>query len=313
MDSKNHTSASEFILQGLSDRAEHQQLLFVLFLCMYLLTALGNLLIILAISSDPHLHTPMYFFLCNLSLVDLCLASNTVPKVLANIQSNSISISYTCCLTQMYFFHFFGIMDSVLIAVMAYDRFVAICHPLHYTSIMNPRLCALMVALPWIFSGLISLAHTILMSCLSFCAANELPHFFCDLTPLLRLSCSDTTANEALVFIVAGAVIAAPFIFILASYARIVLAILKVPSAGGRKKAFSTCSSHLSVVFLFYGTTIGVYLSPSSGLSALKDKAFAVMYTVVTPTLNPFIYSLRNKDMKRALRKVFYKKVDTSQ
>uniref|UniRef100_F7ERM7 G-protein coupled receptors family 1 profile domain-containing protein n=2 Tax=Ornithorhynchus anatinus TaxID=9258 RepID=F7ERM7_ORNAN len=196
---------------------------------------------------------------------------------------------------------------------MAYDRFVAICHPLHYTSIMNARLCVQLVALPWIFSGLISLAHTILMSRLNFCAANELPHFFCDLTPLLRLSCSDTTANETLVFIVGAAVIATPFVCILASYARIVLAILKVPSAGGRKRAFSTCSSHLSVVFLFYGTTIGVYLSPSSGHSALKDKASAVMYTVVTPTLNPFIYSLRNKDMKRALRKVFYKKVDISQ
>ncbi|XP_044514618.1 olfactory receptor 24-like [Gracilinanus agilis] len=306
MELGNKTNAQEFFLLGLSEKPEQQPLLFVIFLCMYVITATGNLLIILAIGSDSHLHTPMYFFLSNLSFVDLCLATNTVPKMLANIQSKTKSISYVCCLTQMYFFHFFGIMDSVLIAVMAYDRFVAICHPLHYTTIMSPRLCGLLVGGPWAFSSLISLAHTLLMSRLYFCASTELPHFFCDLTPLLRLSCSDTTVNKILVLIVGGMVIVTPFLCILASYGRIVAAILKVPSAGGRKKAFSTCSSHLSVVALFYGTTIGVYLSPSSIHTAVKDKASAVMYTVVTPMLNPFIYSLRSRDMKGALKKLVY-------
>ncbi|VCW79441.1 unnamed protein product, partial [Gulo gulo] len=162
---------------------------------MYVVTVVGNLLIILAISSDSHLHTPMYFFLANLSLVDFCLATDTVPKMLVNIQISSKSISYPCCLTQMYFFHFFGIMDSVLIAVMAYDRFVAICHPLHYTTIMSPRLCGLLVGSPWMFSCVISLIHILLMARLVFCGNNELPHFFCDLTPLLRLSCTDTSVN----------------------------------------------------------------------------------------------------------------------
>ncbi|XP_068919508.1 olfactory receptor 1M1-like isoform X1 [Petaurus breviceps papuanus] len=312
MELGNKTNAQEFFLLGLSDKPEQQPLLFAIFLCMYLVTVTGNLLIILAIGSDSHLHTPMYFFLANLSFVDLCLATNTVPKMLANIQSRTKSISYICCLTQMYFFHFFGIMDSVLIAVMAYDRFVAICHPLHYTTIIHPRLCGLLVGGPWAFSSLISLAHTLLMSRLYFCASTELPHFFCDLTPLLRLSCSDTTVNKILVLIVGGMVIVTPFLCILASYARIVAAILKVPSAGGRKKAFSTCSSHLSVVALFYGTTIGVYLSPSSIHTAVKDKASAVMYTVVTPMLNPFIYSLRSRDLKGALKKLVKRKIASS-
>ncbi|XP_027438822.1 olfactory receptor 24 [Zalophus californianus] len=312
MEPRNQTSASEFILLGLSENPEQDTLLFALFLCMYVVTVVGNLLIILAISSDSHLHTPMYFFLANLSLVDFCLATNTVPKMLVNIQIRSKSISYPSCLTQMYFFHFFGIMDSVLIAVMAYDRFVAICHPLHYTTIMSPRFCGLLAGGPWVFSYFISLTHILLMVCLVFCGNNKIPHYFCDLTPLLRLSCTDTSVNKIFVLIVAGMVITVPFICILASYARIIVAIMKVPSAGGRKKAFSTCSSHLSVVALFYGTTIGVYLCPSSVRTAVKEKASAVMYTVVTPMLNPFIYSLRNRDLKGALRKLVNRKITSS-
>ncbi|XP_028619275.1 olfactory receptor 24 [Grammomys surdaster] len=312
MEPQNQTSASEFILLGLSEKPEHEPVLFSLFLCMYVITVVGNLLIILAISFDSHIHTPMYFFLANLSLVDFCLATNTVPKMLVNIQTRNKSISYPCCLTQMYFFHFFGIMDSVLIAVMAYDRFVAICHPLHYSTIMSPRLCGLLVGVPWVYSCFISLTHILLMTRLVFCGKNELPHYFCDLTPLLRLSCTDTTVNKIFVLIVAGMVIATPFVCILASYARIITAIVKVPSAGGRKKAFSTCSSHLSVVALFYGTTIGVYLCPSSVRTAVKEKASAVMYTAVTPMLNPFIYSLRNRDLKGALRKIINRKISIS-
>ncbi|CAK6445559.1 unnamed protein product [Pipistrellus nathusii] len=311
MEPRNQTSISEFVLLGLSEKRELEPLLFALFLCMYVITVVGNVLIILTISSDSHLHTPMYFFLANLSLVDFGLATNTVPKMLVNIQTKSKSISYPCCLTQMYFFHFFGIVDSVLIAVMAYDRFVAICHPLHYTTIMSPRLCGLLAGGPWVFSYFISLTHILLMVHLVFCG-NKIPHYFCDLNPLLRLSCTDTSVNKIFVLIVAGMVIATPFICILASYTRILVAIVQVPSAGGRKKAFSTCSSHLSVVALFYGTTIGVYLCPSSVHTAVKEKASAVMYTAVTPMLNPFIYSLRNRDINGALRKLINRKITSS-
>ncbi|XP_037680437.1 olfactory receptor 24 [Choloepus didactylus] len=312
METKNQTSTSEFLLLGLVEKSEQETLLFSLFFCMYVVITVGNLLIILAISHDPHLHTPMYFFLANLSLVDFCLATNTIPKMLVNIQTRSKSISYPCCLTQMYFFHLFGIVDSVLIAVMSYDRFVAICHPLHYMTIMSPCLCSLLVSGPWMSSCFISLTHILLTARLVFCGSNEIPHYFCDLTPLLRLSCTDTSVNMIFVFIVAGMVIATPFICILASYARIIMAIMEVPSAGGRKKAFSTCSSHLSVVALFYGTTIGVYLCPSSVHTAVKEKASAVMYTVVTPMLNPFVYSLRNRDLKGALKNLVSRKITSS-
>ncbi|KAM6218636.1 olfactory receptor 1M1-like [Rhynchocyon petersi] len=312
MELRNQSSTSEFILLGLSENPEQETLLFALFLCMYLVTALGNLLIIVAISSDSHLQTPMYFFVANLSLVDFCLTTDTIPQMLSNIQTGRKSISYPCCLTQMYFFHFFGIIDSVLIAVMAYDRFVAICHPLHYTTIMSPRLCVLMAGGPWIFSFFLSLTHILLMVRLAFCGSNEIPHYFCDLTPLLRLSCTDTTMNKVFVFIVAGLVLAIPFVCILASYAHITVAIMKVPSANGRKKAFSTCSSHLAVVALLYGTTIGVYLCPSSVRTVVKEKASAVMYTAVTPMLNPFIYSLRNRDLKGALKNLISRKITPS-
>ncbi|KAM5238801.1 olfactory receptor 1M1 [Ctenodactylus gundi] len=312
MEAQNRSGTSEFILLGLSEKPEHEPLLFALFLCVYLVTVVGNLLIILAVGSDPRLHTPMYFFLANLSLVDLCLATDTVPKMLVSTQTKSKSISYPGCLTQMYFFHFFGIMDSVLIAVMAYDRFVAICHPLQYSTIMSPRLCGLLAGIPWVCSCFISLTHILLMARLLFCGPHVLPHYFCDLTPLLRLSCTDTRVNKVFVLLVAGVVIALPFVCILASYVRILVAIVKVPSTGGRKKAFSTCSSHLSVVALFFGTTIGVYLCPSSVRTAVKEKASAVMYTAVTPMLNPFIYSLRNRDLKGALRKLIDRKIASS-
>ncbi|XP_075392218.1 olfactory receptor 1M1-like [Tenrec ecaudatus] len=311
MEPRNQTSASDFILLGLAEYPDKETLLFTLFFFMYVITTVGNLLIILAISSDSQLHTPMYFFLANLSLVDFCLATDTVPKMLVSIQTGSKSISYPACLTQMYFFHFFGIMDSVLIAVMAYDRFVAICHPLHYTTIMSPRVCGLLAGIPWVFSCFISLTHILLMARLAFCGSNEIPHYFCDLTPLLRLSCTDTTVNKIFVLVVAGMVIATPFLCILASYVHIIVAVMKIPSGNSRKKAFSTCTSHLSVVALFYGTTIGVYLCPSSVRTAVKEKASAVMYTAVTPMLNPFIYSLRNRDLKRALRKIVNRKVSS--
>ncbi|KAL6091764.1 hypothetical protein STEG23_000173 [Scotinomys teguina] len=300
----NQSIISEFILLGLSRQPQQQQLLFLLFLIMYLATVLGNLLIILAISTDSRLHTPMYFFLSNLSFVDVCFSSTTVPKVLAIHVIESQAISFSGCLTQLYFLCVFADMDNFLLAVMAYDRYVAICHPLHYTTKMTHKLCLFFVGGSWVVAILNALLHTLLMAQLSFCADNFIPNFFCEVTPLLKLSCSDTHLNELMLLYVAGLIMMAPFVCILVSYILIACAILRVSSTSGRWKAFSTCSSHLAVVCLFYGTIISLYFNPSSSHSAGSDMAAAVMYTVVTPMLNPFIYSLRNKDMKGALRKV---------
>ncbi|KAM6155663.1 olfactory receptor 1F1-like [Rhynchocyon petersi] len=298
----NQSSVSEFLLLGLSRQPQQQQLFFELFLGMYLATVLGNLLIILGISVDSRLHTPMYFFLSNLSFVDFCFSSTTVPKMLTNHILGIQTISFPSCLTQMYFFVVFVDMDNFLLAVMAYDRFVAICHPLHYTTKMTHQLCALMVAGSWLGANLNALLHTLLMARLSFCADNKIPHFFCDLAPLLKLSCSDTRLNELMIVTEGALIMITAFVCILVSYICITSAVLRVPSTKGRWKAFSTCGSHLAVVFLFYGTIIAVYFNPASAHSAEKDTAVTVLYTVVTPMLNPFIYSLRNKDLKGALR-----------
>ncbi|XP_045141832.1 olfactory receptor 1361-like [Echinops telfairi] len=300
----NQSNVSVFLLLGLSWQPEQQQLLFVLFLSMYLATVLGNLLIILAISTDSRLHTPMYFFLSNLSFVDVCFSSTAVPKMLVNHVLGSQTISFSGCFTQLYFLIVFAYMDNFLLAVMAYDRHVAVCHPLHYTGKMTPQLCALLVTLSWVIANLHALLHTLLMAQLSFCADKTIPHFFCDVVPLRKLSCSDTHLNDMMILIVAGLLMIAPFICILVSYILIACAILKVPSTKGKWKAFSTCGSHLAVVSLFYGTIIAVYFNPASSHSATTDTPATVLYTVVTPMLNPFIYSLRNKDLKGALRKL---------
>ncbi|NP_001378051.1 olfactory receptor 7D4-like [Equus przewalskii] len=302
MEPENQTRVSEFLLLGFSQDPEHQPILFGLFLFMFVTTLLGNLLIILAISCDPHLHTPMYFFLSNLSFADICFTSTTVPKMLLNIQTWSKSITYAGCITQMYFFMVFGGMDTFLLTVMAYDRFVAICHPLHYPVIMNPCLCGLLVLVSWFISLSYSLIQTLLILRLSFCTNWVIPHFYCELAQALMLACSDTLVNHILQYVVTGLLGIFPFSGILFSYTRIVSSILTIPSAFGKYKAFSTCASHLSVVSLFYGTGLGVYLSPDA--SSWRGMIASLMYTVVTPMLNPFIYSLRNRDIKRALQKV---------
>uniref|UniRef100_A0A8C7EXH1 Olfactory receptor n=1 Tax=Neovison vison TaxID=452646 RepID=A0A8C7EXH1_NEOVI len=304
----NESSVSEFLLLGLSRQPQQQQLLFVLFLSTYLATVLGNLLILLAVGLDSRLHIPMYFFLSNLSFVDICFTSTTVPKMLANHILGTQTISFSGCLTQMYFVFTFVDMDNFLLAVMAYDRFVAVCHPLHYSTKMTPQLCGLLVVGSWVIANLNVLLHTLLMALLSFCADNAIPHYFCDVTPLLKLSCSDTYLNEMMILTEGSLIMITPFICILASYVRITCAVLRVPSTKGRWKAFSTCGSHLAVVSLFYGTIIAVYFNPLSSHSSEKDTAATVMYTVVTPMLNPFIYSLRNRDLKRALGKVVGRK-----
>ncbi|XP_038598353.1 olfactory receptor 7C2-like [Tachyglossus aculeatus] len=301
----NQTSVSIFLLMGLFDWVEQWQLCFGLFLCMYLLGVLGNLLIILAIGSDPHLHTPMYFFLINLSLADACLLSTMIPKMLANLQTQDKSISYADCLAQMFFFYLlFVCLDHFLLTRMAYDRYVAICHPLHYTTIMNPRLCALTVAGSWSVSDLDALIHTLLVLPLSFCTDNEILHFFCEPNRVLRLSCTDTLISDVLLHVLTVILAIFPFVGIIFSYTLIITTILRVPSAKGRYKALNTCCSHLSGVSLFYGTGFGVYFSSVPTQASQKGSIASVMYTVVTPMPNPFIYSLRNKDMKEALRNV---------
>ncbi|XP_042311843.1 olfactory receptor 1361-like [Sceloporus undulatus] len=305
MDNVNQTRTSGFVLLGLSTKTGNQGILFVLFMFIYLLTLLGNLMIILLIRTDSRLlHTPMYFFLSHLSLADIGFVSTTVPKALENILSHTKSITYWGCLTQMYFFVAFGITDSFLLASMAYDRYVAICHPLRYSALMSHKHCLLLVMGSWILAHFHSLVHTLLMAQLSFCASREVPHFFCDIQPLLRLSCSSTQPNELLAFTEGSLIIMGPFLFIMTSYILILVAILKIPSAAGKRKAFSTCGSHLGAVSLFYGSVIAVYIRPSSTYSAAKDQVVAVIYTMVIPMLNPFIYSLRNEDVVGAMKRI---------
>ncbi|KAL1779049.1 olfactory receptor 1468-like [Sigmodon hispidus] len=308
MPEDNQTVNFQFLLLGLPIPPKQQHLFYTLFLAMYLTTVLGNLIIIILIHLDSHLHIPMYFFLSNLSFSDLCFSSVTMPKLLQNMQSQVPSISYAGCLAQMYFFLFFGDLESFLLVAMAYDRYVAICFPLHYTSIMSPKLCVSLVVLSWVLTTFHAMLHTLLLTRLSFCENNVISHFFCDLSALLKLACSDIYINELVVLIIGGLVVVLPFLLIIASYARIVSSLLKVPSTRGIHKVFSTCGSHLSVVSLFFGTIIGLYLCPSADNSTMKDTVMSMMYTVVTPMLNPFIYSLRNRDMKGALKRVFQKK-----
>ncbi|XP_062965101.1 olfactory receptor 7A17-like [Cynocephalus volans] len=305
MEPGNDTRILDFFLLGLSEEPGLQPLLFGLFLSMYLVTVLGNLLIILATISDSHLHTPMYFFLSNLSFVDICFTSTTVPKMLLNIQTHSKVITYAGCITQIYFFILFGVLDDILLTMMAYDRFVAICHPLHYTVIMNPRVCGLLVMLSWIMSALNSLFQSLMVLLLSFCTDLEIPHFFCEINQVVHLACSDTFLNDMVIYAATVLLFCGPLTGILYSYFKIVCSIRGISTAQGKYKAFSTCASHLSVVSLFYCTILGVYLSSAAAQNSHSSAAASVMYTVVTPMLNPFIYSLRNKDIKRALKSFF--------
>ncbi|NP_001378657.1 olfactory receptor family 1 subfamily N member 2 [Equus caballus] len=301
----NQTAISDFLLLGLSERPEEQPLLFGIFLGMYLVTMMGNLLIILAIISDPHLHTPMYFFLANLSLTDACFTSASIPKMLANIHTQSQTISYSGCLAQLYFLLMFGGLDNCLLAVMAYDRYVAICQPLHYSTAMSPQICALMLGICWVLTNCPALVHTLLLTRVAFCAHKAIPHFYCDPSALLKLACSDTRVNELMIITMGLMFLTAPLTLIILSYVCISWAVFGISSPGGRWKAFSTCSSHLTMVLLFYGSLMGVYLLPPTTHSAERESRAAILYMVIIPMLNPFIYSLRNRDMKKALGKLF--------
>nr|XP_025841582.1 olfactory receptor 7G1-like [Vulpes vulpes] len=301
---RNNTGVSEFLLMEVTEDPELKPLLFVLFLSIYLVTILGNLLIILAVICDFHLHTPMYFFLSNLSFTDICLSTTTIPKMLVNIQAEDQSITYTGCLTQIYFILVFGGLESFLLAVMAYDRYVAICHPLRYTVIMNSHLCGLLILLSLCINIVDALMHSLMVLQLSFCTDLEIPLFFCEVVQVIKLACSDTLINNILIYFATSVFGGIPVCGIIFSYTQIVSSVLRIPSTGGKYKAFSTCGSHLSVVSLFYGTGLGVYISSALTSSSRNTAVVSVMYTVVPQMMNPFIYSLRNRDMKGALRKL---------
>ncbi|XP_058146355.1 olfactory receptor 7A17-like [Dasypus novemcinctus] len=301
---ENQTHVLEFVLLGLSDDTELQLLIFGLFLSMYLLIIVGNLLIILAIITDSQLHTPMYFFLSNLSFTDICFTSTTVPKMLLNIQTRNKTITYENCLSQMFFFMLFGQLEISLLTAMAYDRFVAICHPLHYTVIMKPRVCGLLLLTSWLLSVFVSLLHDLMVLRLSFCTELEMPQFFCELNQVFQLACSDTFLNILVLYFESGFLTVIPLIGILFSYSKIASSILRISTMEGKYKALSTCGSHLSVVTLFYSTGLGVYLSSAATQNSRSIAIASVMYMVVSPMLNPFIYSLRNKDIKQGLKKL---------
>ena len=306
MEPSNITQISRFLLLGLSKQAEIQSFIFGLFLSMYLITVFGNLLIILAVSLDSHLHTPMYFFLSNLSFVDMCFTSTTIPKMLWNIQTQSQVITYEGCITQMYFYILFAELDDILLTVMAYDRYVAIYHPLHYMVIMSPRLCGLLVLISWVLIALHSLLHSLMALQLSFNPDVQIPHFFCELSQVVQLASSDNFLNNIVMYFSVFLMGGGPFAGILYSYSKIVSCMGKITSAQGKYKAFSTCVSHLLVVSLFYFTALGVYLSSAATHTSHSSTIASVMYTVVTPLLNPFIYSLRNQDIKGALKRFHF-------
>uniref|UniRef100_A0A8C8Y849 Olfactory receptor n=1 Tax=Prolemur simus TaxID=1328070 RepID=A0A8C8Y849_PROSS len=303
MDNTSGTSVSHFVLLGISTHSEEQISLFLLFLLMYTISISGNFAIITLIISAPHLHTPMYIFLSNLALADICFTSTTVPKMLQNIFSATKAISYMDCLAQTYFFICFAAMENFLLVAMAYDRYIAICHPFRYPVILTRVLCAQMVAMCHVLSHLHALLHTLLLGRLIFCADNRIPHFFCDLYPLMKISCSSTHLNTLMIHTEGVVVINGALALIIASYACIISVVLRIPSAKGKWRAFSTCGSHITVVAVFYGTLTWVYFRPLSSYSVTKGRIVTVMYTVVTPMVNPFIYSLRNGDVKGALRK----------
>ncbi|KAM5246896.1 olfactory receptor 5M5-like [Ctenodactylus gundi] len=309
MTRRNSTAVTQFLLLGLTDRAELQPVLFAVFLAVYLITVTGNVTLIFLIRTDSKLHTPMYFFLSHLSLVDLCYATNVTPQMLVHFLSERKTISLAGCFIQFNFFIALVITDYYLLTVMAYDRCVAICKPLVYGSTMSSRVCLALVAATYVYGFANGLAQTMLMLRLSFCGPNEINHFYCADPPLLVLACSDTYVKKTAMFVVAGSNLSCSLAIILISYLFIFAAILRMRSAEGRRKAFSTCGSHLTAVTVFYGTLFCMYLRPPSEASVEQGKIVAVFYIFVSPMLNPLIYSLRNKDVKAAIRKVIRKEL----
>ncbi|XP_058410936.1 olfactory receptor 5V1-like [Diceros bicornis minor] len=304
MEGKNQTALSEFIILGFSSLNELQFLLFTIFFLTYICTLGGNIFIILLIVADPHLHTPMYHFLGNLAFLDICYTTTNVPQMTAHLLSEKKSISYGGCVAQLFAFIFFVGSECLLLAAMAYDRYIASCKPLRYSVIMNKTLYSQLSASCWTGGFLNSVVHTVLTFRLPFCGNNQINYFFCDIPPLLILSCGDTSVNELALLSIGVFIGWIPFLCIVLSYLYIISSILRIHSSEGRCKAFSTCASHLIIVLLYYGSAIFTYVRPLSAYSLEKDRLISVLYSVVTPMLNPIIYTLRNKDIKEAVKAV---------
>ncbi|KAB1280404.1 Olfactory receptor 1B1 [Camelus dromedarius] len=305
----NASHSPVFLLLGFSRARVPHRVLFLMFLAIYLTTIMGNVTLVLLISWDSRLHSPMYYLLRGLSVVDMGLSTVTLPQLLAHLVTNDLALPAARCLAQFFFFYAFGVTDTLVISVMALDRYVAICDPLHYHSVMNRQLCARLLVLSWVVSVLHTMLHVGLLLPLHWAEDAEgnvkLPHFFCDHRPLLRASCSDIHPNELAIFLEGGFLMLGPCALIVLSYVRIGATILRLPSASGRRRAVSTCGSHLTIVGFLYGTIIWVYFQPPSQNSQDQDMVAAVMYTAITPLANPFVYSLRNKDVKGALHRLF--------
>lgn len=299
----NQTLVTEFILLGFGNIREFRILLFLVFLVIYIVTITGNLLIVALVIIDQRLHTPMYFFLGNLSCLETCYISTILPRMLNSFLTGNQSMLVNSCFAQLYFFGGLATAECYLLATMSYDRYLAICKPLHYATLMDIRSCLQLAIGSWFVGFLVNSVTICFMAQLIFCGPNIIDHFFCDFTPLLQLSCSNTLITQLLIFILSALFGLLPFLLTLISYGRIIGTILRIPSTVGRKKAFSTCSSHLTVVTLFYGTIVIVYVVPKNNTLRDLNKVFSVFYTVLTPLVNPFVYSLRNKDMKRGLKK----------
>ncbi|XP_030051260.1 olfactory receptor 2K2-like, partial [Microcaecilia unicolor] len=308
MEIENQTSTLEFILLGVSDQPKLELILFVVFFPVYLVTLCANVLIIMVVLLNRHLQNPMYFFLCNLSFLDICYASANIPKSLKNFLSERKTISFNGCAAQMYISLSLGETECLLLAIMACDRYVAICHPLNYTTIMNRVVCIKIATCTWISGFLLAVIHVAFTLTLPFCGHNRINHFTCEVTAVLRLACTDIRLIEIVIFVVGVLILIFPLSFILYTYIHILAAILKIHSANGRHKAFSTCTSHLTVVTIFYGTCILMYMRPRSVVSPQNDKIISLFYGAITPMLNPLIYTLRNNEVKGALRKLSVKK-----
>nr|XP_033818226.1 olfactory receptor 5I1-like [Geotrypetes seraphini] len=306
---ENQTLVKEFLLLGFSNLPELQLTLFCVFLSLYVSTLTGNVLIIILTRVDPQLEMPMYFFLSCLSFLEICYTSVTIPKMLINFLAKTNTISFFECAIQLYFFISLGSIECSLLAVMAYDRYVAVCNPLGYPIVMNKAVCLRLVVTSWLSGFFNSTIHTVMTFRLPFCSSKQIQQFFCDIPPLLKLACIDTLANEVVLFTVGGFYGMGCFVLTLISYIHIILAILKIRSSISRHKTFSTCTSHLIVVILFFGTSFFMYLRPTSKHSLDWESLVPVFYAVVTPTLNPIIYSLRNKEVKGALQKIISRKV----
>ncbi|XP_069890143.1 olfactory receptor 2G2-like [Dipodomys merriami] len=300
----NDSDLPGFILVGFSDRPQLELILFGVILFLYLMTLLGNTTIILVSLVDSKLHTPMYFFLSHLSFLDLCFTSSIIPQLLVNLRGSDKSITYGGCVVQLYVSLALGSTECVLLAVMSYDRYVAVCRPLHYAFAMHPQLCMMLASMAWLSGVATTLVQSTLTMQLPFCGHRRVDHFFCEVPVLIKLACVDTTFNQAELFVASVLFLVLPLSLILVSYGYITQAVLRIKSATGRQKAFGTCSSHLLVVTIFYGTIIFMYLQPAKSRSKDQGKFVSLFYTVVTPMLNPLIYTLRNKEVKAALKKI---------